>query len=128
MGNPSSFLRRVLVTDATVSGLSGIGLIAFSSRFASIVGAPPAVVASAGVSLLPFAAFVWWVSYRDEISRVAVWTAIGLNVAWVAGSILLLFTDLVAPTAIGTAFIVLQAVAVAALAEMQYVGLRRAWA
>jgi hypothetical protein len=123
----SLFLRRVLLLDCVISGVTGLAMLAGSDLIGRLIGAPPAFVQYAGGSLLPFAAFVFYLSQRDLVSRGAIWTVIALNVAWVAGSVLLLFIDAIAPTAFGTAFIVLQAIAVASFAEMQYVGLRKAW-
>lgn len=87
---------------------------------------PESLLRSAGVSLLPFAALVLYLAKRDVLPRGGVWTVIALNAAWVIGSAALLLTDVVAPNALGHVFVIVQAVAVAALAEMQYVGLRRA--
>ncbi len=50
---------------------------------------------------------------------------IALNAGWVAASLLLLLAGWVEPNGLGYAFILGQAGAVAVLAEMQYVGLRR---
>lgn len=122
----SLFLRKVLLLDCLISGVTGLAMLFGSRPIGSLVGAPPAFVQYAGGSLLPFAAFVFYLSRRKVLSRGAIWTVIALNVAWVAGSIALLFSDAIAPTAFGTAFIVLQAIAVASFAEMQYVGLRKA--
>jgi hypothetical protein len=50
---------------------------------------------------------------------------IALNVLWVAGSIGLLVSGWVAPTALGYAFVIAQAIVVGVFAELQFVGLRR---
>ena len=50
---------------------------------------------------------------------------IALNVAWVAGSIGLLMSGIVAPTVLGYAFVIFQAVVVGVFAELQFIGLRR---
>ena len=80
----------------------------------------------AGVSLIPFAAFVAAVAMRDSISTAAVRVVIVANLLWAADSVLLLFTGWVDPTVLGYAFIIGQAVLVAALAEVQHIGLRSA--
>jgi hypothetical protein len=53
---------------------------------------------------------------------------IALNLLWVVGSMGLLMGGWVAPTALGTAFVIAQAVVVGVFAELQFVGLRRAQA
>jgi hypothetical protein len=47
------------------------------------------------------------------------------NAAWTLASIALLFSDAVTPNLLGEFFVAAQAVAVGALAELQYIGLRR---
>ena len=47
------------------------------------------------------------------------------NAAWTAGSVALLFSGTVTPYLPGEAFVVIQAIATGALAELQYIGLRR---
>ncbi len=53
------------------------------------------------------------------------WLVVIGNVGWVLGSLVLMAGGLIAPNALGQAFIGLQAVAVAGLAVMEYTALRR---
>ena len=124
MSQPT-FLRRVLIADAVISGASAVLLLAAAGPLSRILGVPFSLLQSAGVSLLPFLAFLIWLCTRNTVPRSSVWIVIALNLAWVAGSIALLFVDRIDPNRIGVAFIVVQAVAVLGFAEMQYVGLRR---
>jgi hypothetical protein len=64
-------------------------------------------------------------SKRSSLSPASVWFVIALNVAWVVASVLLLLSSQIHPNALGYGFVIVQAIAVAAFAEMQYVGLRR---
>jgi ABC-type proline/glycine betaine transport system permease subunit len=73
--------------------------------------------------LVPFAALLAVVATRARISRAAVWTIIAANAAWTIGSFGLLAVG-IAPTALGYAFVIAQALAVAILAELEYTGLR----
>jgi hypothetical protein len=86
---------------------------------------PAQLLSEAGLVLLPFAAFVGYVASRAMPARFAVWAIIVLNVIWVVDSIVLLFTGWVAPNALGYAFVVAQALVVAALADLEYVGLKK---
>jgi hypothetical protein len=54
-----------------------------------------------------------------------VWTVIALNAVWVIESVWLLAGDWVQPNALGTAFVLAMAAAVAGLACLEYAGLRR---
>jgi hypothetical protein len=57
--------------------------------------------------------------------RLAVWAIIIINTLWALDSVALLLSGWVAPNALGYAFVVLQAVVVAVVAELQYTGMRR---
>lgn len=121
----STFLRRALVVDAIASGATGLLMIAGAGLVEGLVGLPAALLRGAGLVLVPYVAFVIYAATRDAISRPAVWTIIAANMLWAAASILLLVSGWVAPTALGYAFVIAQAVVVALLGELQYVGLRR---
>ena len=122
----SSFVRRILVADAVISGATGLLMVTGAQWLEALLGVPSAWLQYAGASLLPFAAAVAWLARRDDISRVGVHAVIAANTLWAIDSFALLFTGWVEPTTLGYAFIVFQAVVVAGFAELQYVGLRRA--
>jgi hypothetical protein len=121
----SSFLRRVLLVDAASCAGMGLGMIAFNDLLARILQLPAQLLSEAAIVLLPFAAFLAFVASRPTPARFAVWAIIVLNVIWVVDSIVLLFTGWVAPNALGYAFVIAQAVVVAVLADLEYVGLKK---
>jgi hypothetical protein len=123
--NSSSFLRWVLIVDAASSGAMGLLLIVAANLLAPMLGLPVVLIDTAGVSLVPFAALVGWVGTRQNLPRPGVWAIIACNAVWSVDSILLLVSGYVAPTALGYAFVVGQALFVAVLAELEYLGLRR---
>jgi hypothetical protein len=120
-----AFLRRVLLADAATSAAAGLLMLLGAGLVADPLGLPAALLRGAGLALLPFAACVGFLGLRGGISRPAVRAVILLNALWVAASLVLLLGGWVAPTALGYAFVIAQAAAVALLAELQYVGLRR---
>lgn len=122
---PSSFLRRVLVADAVTSGATGLLMLGAASLLESQLAVPASLLRYAGLSLLPFAAFVGWLATRETVSRAAIWTVILCNVLWTADSLLLLLVGPVEPNALGQAFVIAQAVVVGLFAEAQIVGLRK---
>ena len=122
----SSFLRRVLLADAAISGVTGLVLALDAGGLEGMLGAPAAFLRYAGLSLLPFAALVAAVAGRERPSHPGVWAVIGLNAAWVVASGVVALGGGFGLTALGLAFMVGQAIAVAGLAELQYVGLRKA--
>ena len=122
----SVLLRRVLLADAIISGATGIAMMLGAGTLASLLGVPEPLLRWAGASLIPFAAFVGVLAARESLAAGAVRAVIVANVLWAVDSVLLLFTGWVEPSVLGYAFIIGQAVIVAALAEIQHIGLRSA--
>lgn len=127
MLNTSSpvFLRRVLLVDAATCVLTGALLALGAGALSPLFGLPEVLLREAGIVLFPIAAFIAFTGTRDGVSPRAVWFVIAGNGLWVVGSIALLLSGWVAPTALGQAFVLAQALAVAVLAELEYFGLRR---
>jgi hypothetical protein len=80
---------------------------------------------AAGLILVPYVIVVAFVGTRERIPRRAAWTVVAANALWVGASVLLLMGPWLAPTALGLAFVLAQAAAVALFAELQVMGLRR---
>ncbi len=118
----STFLRRILFADAAISGITGIALFAAASLLGELLALPVALLRVSGISLLPFAAIVLYLATRNPLPRTGVVAIIIANFAWVIASIALLFN--VDTNAFGYTFVIVQAIAVAALADMQWLGLR----
>ena len=125
MDRPPVFLRRALVLDAVASGATGLMMIAGAGLVEGLLGLPATLLRGAGLLLIPYVAFVNYTGTRETISRPAVWFIIVANVLWAAASTILLVSGWVAPTALGTVFVIAQAVVVALLGELQYMGLRK---
>ncbi len=85
----ASFLRRVLRTDAVVSGATGLLMLGGATFLTRFLALPEPLLRYAGLGLIPYAAFVAYVATREHVSRTAVWAVIVLNVLWVLESILL---------------------------------------
>jgi hypothetical protein len=122
----STFLRRVLALDAVLSAVTGAVLALAVAPLSSLLGLPACLLTWAGLSLLPFAAFVGWLATRELPPRAGVWAVVVCNLFWTLASFVLLASGRFEPTLLGKAFVVFQALAVALLAEMQLFGLRRA--
>ena len=80
---------------------------------------------TAGLSLFPIAAFMAVVATRASIPPVGVWLVIIGNAGWVLGSLWLSVGGAVSPNTFGITFVAMQAIAVAALAALEYVGLQK---
>ena len=68
---------------------------------------------------------VGWLGTRTTVPKALVAIVIAGNAAWTLASIALLFSSLVSPNLLGQMAIAMQAIVVGALAELQYIGLRR---
>lgn len=123
---PVTFLRRVLFADAAISGASALAMLAGANLAARPLGLPPALLMAAGASLLPFTLGVLWLAARPRTPRGGVWLVIALNLLWAIDALALLFSGWLGPTMLGVAFLVAQAVVTVSLAELEFVGLRRA--
>jgi hypothetical protein len=121
----STFLRRILLLDAAVSGAAGLVMALAADPLERWLAVPAPLLRCAGWPLVPFAAVLLHLARRTALPRGAVITVIALNAAWVAASVLVLLAGVIQPAPLGYAFVVGQALAVAALAEMETVGLRR---
>jgi hypothetical protein len=126
MTRQNTFLRYALLADALASGATGLMLIAGADLLTALLGLPVALMREAGLLLVPYVALVAFVGTRESIPHAAVKAIVALNVLWVAASIGLLVSGWVAPSALGYAFVILQAVVVGVFAELQIVGVRRA--
>ena len=121
---PTSFLRNALLIDAVASGGTGLLMIAGAGFLDGLLGLPAALLRGAGLVLVPYVAFVVWTGTRARIPTAGVWTIIVANAAWAIASAFLLMGTL-SPTLLGYVFVIGQALVVALLGEVQYVGLKR---
>jgi hypothetical protein len=121
----TSLLRRALVIDALMTGATGLLLVIAGGWLAPLLDVPEPLLRYSGIVLLPFAIVVALVARQDAVARAGVVAIIIVNIAWVAASAWLVLGDRIQPNALGYAFIVMQAIAVAAFAEFQFVALRR---
>lgn len=122
----SPFLRRVIAVDAAACAASG-ALMAFAAQpLAALTGLQPELTQPAGGFLLVWAALLGFLATRPVLPRAVVWTLIGVNVLWIVESALVLMLGWAQPTALGYGFVIAQAAAVAVIADLQFVGLRRA--
>ena len=122
--NASPFLRRALLLDAAASGATGALMLLAAGPLAGLTQLPPGLLRGAGALLVPYAAFVLWLGRHAAPARRLVLAVIGINVLWAAESVAILALGWVAPNALGVAFVLAQALVVAAFAGLQGAGLR----
>jgi hypothetical protein len=119
------FLRYVLIADAIASGATGALMILGAGFLSGLLAIPGGLIFEAGLILVPYVLLVSIVASRPAIPVKPVGFIIACNALWVLGSVVLLVSGLIAPNALGYAFVIVQAAAVAILGELQYVALRR---
>lgn len=122
----SLFLRRVLLFDAMTCLVTGAVMLIASGTVERLLAIPAPVSTVLGVVLIAFGTAVAWTGTRRHLVRPAVWAIVALNALWAVESVLALAFGWLEPNATGSALIIAQAVAVAVIAELQFLGLRRA--
>lgn len=125
MINPSVFLRRAIQADAIFSGVSALLLTFGAGVLAVWLNLPEAFLRETGLFLIAYSMLVGWLGTRESMPKALVVIVIAGNAAWTLASIALLLGGAVTPNLLGEAFVVMQAIVVGALAELQYLGLRK---
>jgi len=120
------FLRRVLWLDAATGAATGALQLLLAGFLAGLLGLPETLLLVSGWVMFAYVAGIGFIATRQFVPAPLVWLLIGANFLWVLGCLALLLGDWVMPTLAGKAFIAIQAVTVGLLAELQWVGLRKA--
>lgn len=116
-------LHWTLRADA-ISGIAmGLPLVAMTDPLAALLGLPAQLLSACGLALFPFVALMLLAARSGRPPAALVWLVILGNAAWVLGSLYLCFS--LPLTGLGQVFVLGQALAVAALAELEYTGWRR---
>lgn len=119
------FLPAVLWADAASCLASGVLQLAATGLLASTLGLPAALLAASGWVLIAVAAFAAWLASRRPVPPAGVYLLVAGNVGWVLGCMELAFTG-AALNGLGFGYLLFQAVAVAAIAALEWAGVRRA--
>jgi len=90
--NEADLLRTALLVNCVFSGLSGIILLFGFNRLSGFFGLHmPTILLGAGAFLLVYAAALFLNARRVTVCQTEAFLAVFLNIAWVVGSIGLLF-------------------------------------
>lgn len=126
------FLRLVFRLDAVATGAVGVlvllaaGIVVGDGRpFVALLGTPLSLLVPVGLFLMVYAGFVWIIGSRRLVSGSACWAAVAINAACVVGCVVVVAAGWFPLTALGVVFVLVQAVAVALFAGLQFIGLRR---
>jgi hypothetical protein len=119
----TNLVRPALLIDAAASAATATLLIAGTSLLETWLAIPATVIREASLILAPYIAMVVIVATRPQISTRAVWVIIACNAVWTAASFAIL--AFISPNGLGVAFVIGQALAVAALGVLQWAALRK---
>lgn len=122
---PSPLLRFALRLDGAASFVLGILTCVGYLALKPIFGASAGAIFAIGSFMLGYGATIGWLSTRARIDQRLVWIVAVGNLIWAIDSVLLAGSNWIAPTTLGLALILGQAVAVAGFAALQYLGLRQ---
>ena len=120
-----SLFHKALLLDLSTGIPTAALLIAGADVLAPLLGLPVALLRNAGFVLLPFAALLALTLAAARPHRLAAWSIIEINLAWVAASFYVLYGAGLAPAAAGEALVIAQALAVLGIAALQFAGWRR---
>ena len=117
-------VRLAVRLDAAVTGAFGVLIGVASPLLDRWLSVDAALLLALGVVLVGYAMVLEFVVARRP-TRALVWEVIVLNLLWVAASVVAVLTDALTLTTLGTVFVLGQAAAVALLADLHYLALRR---
>jgi hypothetical protein len=116
-------LQNILLLDAATCVAAG-AMMAFGSNFvAGLTAIPAPLLTWAGLILFPIAALMVYAAVQATPPRPLVWLIVVGNIGWVAASLALF--AVIAPNALGAAFILAQAAVVTVLALLEHSALQR---
>ena len=120
----SNFLRTVLKLDCASCLAMAALLVPGAAALSGPLGVAEELLRFAGLVLIPLGLFIGWLGLRGEGPAGFVGLVVIGNIGWTAASFALAAT-LPAITAIGVAFVSVQALAVLGLALLEWRGLRQ---
>ncbi len=123
----ATLLRRALLANADFSILFGVGMLVSAEPFAAFLGfAHPAVLLAVGAVLVLFAAATLWLAARSAPPLGLAKLIVAMDAGWVLASALLLLAGPELFNAEGRLVVGVVAGAVALIALLEALGVRRA--
>lgn len=120
------FLRNVVYADIAFSAGGTLLMAAGGPYLSPLLGLSSTLLVTTGLVLVPWVLALVVVARRDRVPRNAMVDIAGINLLWCAACFGLLASGEIAPNGLGIAFIVAQALVVALLGVLQFLGLREA--
>ncbi len=123
--HPSQLLKIALLLDAVVSGTVGLLQLSAATALTSLLALPHAVLMGTGEFLVVYALLLVGMASRTRLWPALVMFIVLGNVMWGLGCVVLLLAGVLSPNALGVGFVLMQTVAVAVFAALEWRGLRR---
>ena len=120
----AGLLRLALKLDAAATAVVGVFSLAAGPVLDVLLGTPLALLLPVGLFLLAYAASVWFVAARPRVNRTAAWAVIAVNLLYAVDCVVVVAAGWFPLTALGVAFVLFQAAAVALFAAAQFYALR----
>jgi hypothetical protein len=118
---PNTWLKRVLVADAVVSGAVALLQLAAAKRVSELTGLSASLLIGTGAFLVAYVALLLTLASRSRLPASLLWLVIVGNVGWAAGALVVATGGL---PGLGIALAAIHAVAVTTFAALEYQGLR----
>ncbi len=119
-----ALLRLAMRADAIVVGVVGVVLLAAAGRAAELTGLPSAIELGVAVFSVVYGVVVLALAAVDNVRPGGIATAIANAVCTVIAAAVLL-TGMFPLTGVGTAAVIVVGLYTLAMAELQYIGVRR---
>lgn len=122
--HPSRSLKTALAVDAASGAATAALQLAMPRLLADTLGLPMALLLETGLFLAGLAVVLTFLARSSRVAAPLVWAIVIGNMAWSAACVLLWATGVLAPTALGVAFLLAQGAVVMALALWEAIGLK----
>jgi hypothetical protein len=111
---------RIMTVDATFCAVSGAALALLSGPLADLTGIPSLALLAIGLGTAASSAFMFWMLRQPAMLGLLLRLALGVNVAWVIASAVVLLSGVWTLTGAGVALIIAVALAVEAISIGQW--------
>lgn len=123
LGSPA-VLRRVLAFDALSGAATAALHLLLAPTLSTWLGLPAGLLQASGMAIVAFVALAGWLALQALPPRAPLMAIVLLNLAWALACLWLAFGGAVSPTPLGLGYLLMQAVVVFLLAELQWTGWR----
>ncbi len=122
---PARFLKNALIADAVASAAIAVLHLARPHAVTGLLNLPEALLQGTGLFIAGYVLVLAALAASRAVWRPLVWFIVVGNVLWALASIDIVVLGLVEPSALGSAYVVAQALCTLGLAALQYAGLKK---